>query len=139
MIDRLPDNVLLETFDFFRLLQIVPSVPSFLKPKDWNLSWVTLTQVCRRWRYIVLGSPRRLHLRVLCTPTTPTRMLPDIRPPFPITIYNIPAVDERSVDNLTAAVEHRDRISQIYILNTNGPVLERLTSSFDRLLSWVSG
>jgi hypothetical protein len=88
-----------------------------------------LTQVCQQWRYIVLGSPRRLDLRVLCTPTTPTRALLDIWPPFPISICSPqlhPALDERTVENLTAAVEHRDRTSQIYISNINGPGLERL-------------
>jgi hypothetical protein len=87
-----------------------------------------LTRVCRRWRYIVLGSPTRLHLRILCTPTTPTRMLLDIWPPFPISIYSEPfdpRVVERGVENLTAAVEHRDRISEICIYHINGPALEK--------------
>jgi hypothetical protein len=130
MIDRLPDNVLLETFDFYRL-QFFDN-DRFFMPKDWNQRWNMLTRVCRRWRYIVLGSPRRLQLQVLCTPTTPTRMLLDIWPPFPICIYSdifSATVDERNVENLTAALEHRDRISEIHIIDTNtihGPELERL-------------
>jgi hypothetical protein len=129
MIDRLPDNVLLETFDFYRLQFFDYDI--FFMPKDWNQRWNMLTRVCRRWRYIVLGSPRRLHLQVLCTPTTPTRVLLDIWPPFPISIY-IDFFDTRRVEegleNLTAALEHRDRISAIYIYQRNGPALasERL-------------
>jgi hypothetical protein len=129
MIDRLPDNALLEIFDFYRLLHVINGIPAFLMPKDWNRSWVTLTQVCQRWRYIVLGSPRRLHLRILCTPTTPARMLLDIWPAFPISIYSpqfYSAVNEKSAENLTTALEHRDLISEALISNINGPGLERL-------------
>jgi hypothetical protein len=60
---------------------------------------------------------------------TPTKMLPDIWPPFPISIYSHssdPEVDDRSVENLIAVFEHRDRISQISIHTINGPALERL-------------
>jgi hypothetical protein len=96
-----------------------------------------LTHVCRRWRYVVLGSPRCLHLRVLCTPTTPTRMSLDIWPPFPISIYSAPSdigVDERDVENLTAAVEHCDRTSEIYIYQINGPALEKLIGAMHKPL-----
>jgi F-box-like len=120
-IDRLPDNVLLEIFDFCKLQVVDP----FFYPRDWNRIWNMLTRVCRRWRYIVLGSPRRLDLRIFCTATTPTRMLLDIWPPFPISIYGTLRVNE-GVENLTAALEHRDRISQICIYQINGPGLERL-------------
>jgi hypothetical protein len=125
MIDLLPDDVLLEIFDFCRLLDL-PVFSLFLSLPRWNRSWEMLTQVSRRWRCIVLGSPRRLHLQVLCTPTTPTRTLLDIWPPFPIKIYTNSAVDERSVENLTTALKHRDRISEIVICRINGPALERL-------------
>jgi hypothetical protein len=63
------------------------------------------------------------------TPTTPTKMLLDIWPPLPISIYSSPsdsAFDEKSVESLTVAVEHRDRISEIHISNINGPASERL-------------
>jgi hypothetical protein len=125
MIDRLPDNALLEIFDFCRL----QDVNAFLIQMDWTRSWNILTRVCQRWRYIVLGSPRRLDLHVICTPTTPTRALLDIWPLFPIMIYSNSRVDKRSVENLTAAVEHHDRISEIYIDTINGPGLERLVGA----------
>jgi hypothetical protein len=124
MIDRLPDNVLLAIFDFHRL-HVVNGIPAFLNPKDWSRCWKMLTRVCQRWRYIVLGSPQRLRLRVLCTPTTPTRTLSDIWPPFPISVYGNIGVNE-GVENLTVALKHRDRISEIYINTINGPGLERL-------------
>jgi hypothetical protein len=123
MIDRLSDDVLLEIFYFCRPLRHLSWIFSL---PDWSRTWKMLTQVCRRWRCVVFGSPRRLHLRVLCTPTTPTRMLLDIWPPFPISIYGHRVVGEEGVENLTAGVERRDRTFEIYIDYISGPALERL-------------
>jgi hypothetical protein len=127
IINRLSDNILLEIFHFCRLPD-PPGFYRFLSPLSRARSWVTLIQVCQRWRYIVFGSPRRLDLRVVCACTTPTRTLLDIWPPFPISIFGNSGVDERSVENLTAAVKHRDRTSEIYIPDINGPALEKLAA-----------
>jgi F-box-like len=111
IIDGLPDDVLLQIFHFCRPPE-PHSLIKLISLSSWSQSWKMLIQVCRRWRYTILGSPQRLRLRVLCTPTTPTRMLLNIWPPFPISIYSDsfdPRVVERGVENLTAAVEHRDR------------------------------
>jgi hypothetical protein len=127
MVDRLSDDVLLEIFDFCRPIY-PPGFSSFFSLPSWSRDWKMLTQVCRRWRCIVLGSPWRLDLRILCTPTTPSSSLLDIWPPLPIFIYSPqfdPAVDERGVENLVAAVEHRDRTSEIFIYQINGPALQR--------------
>jgi hypothetical protein len=56
-------------------------------------------------------------------------MLLNIWPPFPIIIFDIWGVDESSFENLTAAVEHRDRLSEICIYQINGPGLERLVGA----------
>ena len=85
--------------------------------------------VCRRWRHVVFGSPRRLDLRVVCTNTTPTSRLLDIWPPFPIIVSLpplFPELDENGVNNLIAALECRDRISKINIGYIRGPLLEKL-------------
>ena len=109
VIDLLPDNVLLEIFYFY---------------KDDNISgigltwsWGTLIHVCRRWRYIVFGSPLRLNLRLACSSRTPTRRLLDIWPPFPISIFSLidRMADEECLENVMATLECRDRISFIYI------------------------
>jgi len=113
-IDVLPDNALLDIFDFYRDDRTTWII-SFL-PIPWR--WQTLTQVCRRWRYIVLGSPRRLDLRVVCSNTTPTRTSLDIWPPFPISVingYSRLGEGKRDLENLIAAIEHRDRIFEIHI------------------------
>jgi hypothetical protein len=40
--------------------------------------WQSLVHVCRRWRSLVLGSPRRLNLRLYCTPETPAKDTLDV-------------------------------------------------------------
>jgi len=126
VIDMLPDDVLLEIFYICtdRFGRYLASIDSMQK-------WRMLTQVCRRWRHLVFGSPLRLNLRVVCTSTTPTRRSLDIWPPFPITVLlspSFPAVDENGVENIIAALERRGRVSQIYIPDINGPALQKLTA-----------
>ena len=122
-IDMLPDHALLEIFDFYK-----EADPLYLF-SIWR--WKTLTQVYRRWRHVVFGSPQRLDLRLLCTDMTCNSKLLDIWPPFPIIVYQpsrSPVVDKNGVENLIATFESRDRISEIRIIDIRGPVLERLVT-----------
>jgi hypothetical protein len=104
-INILPDDVLLEIFDFW--------------VSDVELRWRLLGHVCRRWREIVFASPRRLNLQILCTHRTPVKTDLGIWPTFPITIvYDIPQRsrgDDRSrgEDNIIAALEHKDRVYKV--------------------------
>ena len=125
-IDVLPDNVLLEIFHFYK-----DDFLNFPLPVSVTWRWKTMIQVCRRWRNIIFGSPRRLDLRLICTNTTPARTSLGIWPPFPIVVYcdNLSsAVDEKGLSNVIAALEHRDRISGVRIYNANGPALEKLAA-----------
>jgi hypothetical protein len=129
MIDMLPDNVLLEIFDFYGERATTPA--------SWiNIWWwEALIQVCRRWRCVVLGSPRRLDLRIVCTHKTPTRTLLDIWPPFPISILGRYILDEKSVENVIAAVEHGHyRISDISIDYIRGYALGKLAAAMQQPL-----
>ena len=74
--DVLPDDVLLEIFDFH------------LKRTEDTDAWHTLIHVCRRWRHLVLSSSRRLNLRIFCTDKRPVRKMLDIWPPFPLVVWN---------------------------------------------------
>ena len=126
-IDLLPDNVLLEIFHFYKDDEDFSNRIAYTR--GWK--WETLTQVCRRWRHVVFGSPRRLDLQLVCTNTTPTSKLLDIWPPFPIIVsllHLFQEVDENGVENLIAALECRDRISEVYISDICGPVLENLVT-----------
>ena len=94
-----------------------------------------MIQVCRRWRNIIFGSPRRLKLRLICTDATPAKTSLGIWPPFPVIVYCDDlksAVDEKGLSNLIAALEHRDRISEVYIRNTNGPAFEKVFAVMEK-------
>jgi hypothetical protein len=132
MIDMLPDDVLLEIFDFYRM---DPEV-GFFCCSIYLWRWQGLIQVCRRWRYVVFGSPLRLDLRVICTDRTSTRASLDIWPSFPINITcHSYRVDDKSVENIIAAVEHgHDRISHFSIEFITGSASGKLTAAMQQPL-----
>ena len=110
-IDILPDDSLLYVFDFY-------------VAQDSEVeAWHTLVHVCRRWRILVFGSPRRLNLRIECTGDTPVRERLDIWPSLPIIISG----DCNSItrDNIKATLEHHDRVCQI-VLSLTWEVLDIL-------------
>jgi pimeloyl-ACP methyl ester carboxylesterase len=108
-IDKLPDDVLLETFDFYLAGQ--------------NLDqWHTLVHVCRRWRNVVFASPSRLDLRLLCRHDRPVRAMLDIWPALPINIENSWGEGrEQGLDNVVAALEHPDRVRSISLMHVRCP------------------
>jgi F-box-like len=107
-IGSLPEDVLLDIFDFYRLVTMDHEYYD-----TW--SWQRLVHVCRRWRYVVFASPVRLDLQLLITPTLPVRKLLDIWPALPLNIGFDSVFRWRRCyyDNLIAATEHRDRVRQI--------------------------
>ena len=125
----LPDNALLEIFDFYR----ADPTSEIFGRLSWK--WKTLTQVCRRWRYLIFESPRRLDLRIVCTATTPSRTLLDIWPPFPISIFGTSScvVDEKGIENITTALGHRGRTSGIYLIDVKGSLLQKMAPMMNEL------
>ena len=118
----LPDDVLLEIFDLVikdlsRYSYIIPS-------------WENLAHVCRRWRPIILGSPQRLHLRIVCSSRTHTRTSLNIWPPFLIVIRCNPwdIIREGCEENIIAALEQHARISEIRF-HVPGLVFPRFASA----------
>jgi hypothetical protein len=102
----IPDDVLLETFDFYVHEDIG------LHSLD---QWMRLVHVCRRWRSVVFQSPLRLNLQLVCTPFTPAKYIQDIWPPLPIIIREFNHFSSRPFieDNMVAALEHNDRVREI--------------------------
>ena len=114
------DDVLLEIFDFYRMIHYTcPHWPSCLDPcHEWN--WRVLVHVCRRWRQIIFNSPRRLNLRIFCTYGTPVRKNLGIWPDFPIDLHLFSPryIDLKDEDNAIAALEHRDRLYAVSLFGT---------------------
>ena len=108
-IDVLPDEVLLEIFDFY----VDPSYkvcPTKKSNRSKVEAWQSLIHVCRRWRSLVFRSPRRLNLRLFWT--TRARDTLDVWPPLlPIVLDNI--ISSSGTDNIIAALGQNNRVCQI--------------------------
>ena len=76
-IGMLPDEVLLEIFDFY-----IDELGGNIAFDAWHL----LVHVCRRWRNLVFISPRRLNLKLRCTYRRSVEKMLDIWPELPIVI-----------------------------------------------------
>ena len=113
----LPDNILLDIFDFFRKNSRIRPV--------WE--WHVLVHVCRSWRQIVFASPIRLNIQILCTYGTPVRKNLDIWPAFPIAVRLTSMRHSHNEDNALTALEHHDRVS-IIMLCISCTQLERVVA-----------
>ena len=127
-IGALPDDVLLEIFDFYcrdddiPLWRFRPRIVG-LNLELWREQWNRLVHVCQRWRSLVFASPVRLDLCLRCTDKTPVREMLDFWPSLPIEIL---VLQPHSVGNIIAILEHCDRVRNIGIFDLTIPQLERL-------------
>lgn len=131
-INVLPDDVLLEVFDFCRLNSDLA----------WNhKGWYKLAHTCRQWRHIVFSSPSRLDLQLYCTYGAPVANMLGHSPQLHLIVdYGgrrpLPAKDE---EGALLALQKHDRIRYIDIyapsdsaeklfavMNGTFPVLEHL-------------
>ena len=76
-------------------------------------TWQLLVHVCRRWRFVVFASPRRLNLQLGCTPGTPVRDRLDIWPALPLIVEADGTIYSKPVDNIVIALGHSDRVCRI--------------------------
>jgi hypothetical protein len=118
-IDMLPDDVLLDIFDFF-------AEEFYILKKDIE-RWQTLVHVCRRWRRLVFGSPRRLNLRLFCSDETPARGTLDVWPALPLFIECIGKA--KSVDNFVTVLECSDRVRSIRLMDLKSSDSEKLSAA----------
>jgi hypothetical protein len=107
--DMLSDDVLLAIFDFY----VEAPDGLFLASKKEIEAWQRLVHVCRLWRNVVFGSPRRLNLRLACTYKTHVRNTLDVWPALPLIIYDFYERPHKSADDILAALGHSDRIRQV--------------------------
>jgi hypothetical protein len=109
----LPDDALLELFDFF------------LHQNECIDAWHPLVHVCQKWRNIVFGSPRRLNLHLHCTVKKPVREKLYVWPEFPIVIgqYGPPT---SGLDSILAALEHRNRVCELVFRHISSSLWEKV-------------
>ena len=121
----LPDVVLLKIFDFYQI-SYMESLPT-----QFTGRWQTLVHVCRKWRIVVFGSPRRLDLRLPCLESTPVRETLDVWPRLPIVVVGT-LNEESGVDNLVAVLEHNDRICELSLWNVLSSQLEKVLAAMQQ-------
>ena len=105
-IDLLPDDILLEIFDFY--VDMSSEYGGNYAMKSWQL----LVHVCRRWRSIVFVSPRRLDLKLFCTLETPAKDTPDVWPALPLIIEDT-LTSSSSTDNVIIALGQSNRVCEV--------------------------
>ena len=123
-IDVLPDDVLLKIFDSYMKADALYS----LKRK--TEEWQPLVHVCRRWRSLVLGSPRGLNLQLYCTPKTPARDTLDVWPALPLIIQG-DMTSSSGTDNIIAALGRSNRVCQISLRALEGWRLEEVLAAME--------
>ena len=135
--ETLPDEVLLEIFTQDRLLTL-----KFPPLGPWK--WQRLAHVCRRWRFLVFASPRRLELRLYYTYQMPVTQDLSCWPPLPVAIFYPRFLtsghsDHKDEDNVIAALEHRNRVCEINfaltcsLLERSAPLLQEPFPALEQL------
>lgn len=104
---------------------------NFYMDEDQVEEWQTLVHVCRRWRIIVFGSPRRLNLRLLFTARTSIREMLDVWPPLPIVVRS-DGHEKWGVENIFAALKYNDRICQLCLIRSPVSQMEKVMAAMQK-------
>ena len=91
-------------------------------------AWQSLVHVCRRWRSLVLGSPRRLDLLLFCTPETPAKDTLDVWPALPLIVEGDMFLSS-GTDNIIAALGQHNRVRQVFLWDLAGWKLEEVLAT----------
>jgi len=136
-IDVLPGNVLLGTFESYLSKD---DADEFDHGHNYD-GWQTLVHVCHRWRCIVFASPRRLGLKLYCSPRrlVDSKML-DVWPALPIVIFAGGVESKEDVTNVIAALRHHSRVCKIYSHNWRfqDPLLKEFAAVDEPFLALTS-
>jgi hypothetical protein len=126
-IDMLPDDVLLKIFDLFQ-------EEEYEIIDEGIERWQSLVHVCRRWRWVVFGSPRRLNLRLLCSDSeiTPARDTLDVWPALPLWIHCDGNYTTKRIDNVVAVLERSDRVRYIDLTDLERSDLQKLSAAMQK-------
>jgi len=135
-IDTFPDDVLVDVFNFYVNIDDLPW------PTSRN-TWHALVHVCRRWRYLVFASPRRLNLQLEYGGHRPMSGVLDAWPVLPVILKSgveflpsgrrHPKWNQRW-DNMIAALESEryNRICQICISDMTNSRWERFAAAMQK-------
>ncbi|KAI9513399.1 hypothetical protein F5148DRAFT_3576 [Russula earlei] len=108
-IDVLPEDTLLEIFDFYRLDAIDNS-----RGRPWK--WHRLAHVCRKWRHVVSVSPLRLGLKIYCKSRVPIKPILDLWPTLPLVVRFKGPESKALHKNFLVALRRPDRVREIDLI-----------------------
>ena len=133
-----PDVALIENFDFY----VTKALDSASIPYGDNKkreAWNRLAQVCRKWRDIVFGSPRRLNVRIFFHVWRSLRAMLYTWPPLPIDIW-VSDIDlrYRGVRNIVAALRQNDRINKIEVCGSSKFHLEQAFGAMQKPFPYLT-
>ncbi|KAI0265601.1 hypothetical protein BC834DRAFT_877705 [Gloeopeniophorella convolvens] len=144
-IESLPDDVLLDIFDSYRL-DMIADTHSFGLYQWYQ---VVPAHVCQRWRRIIIASPKRLRLQICCSWDFPAAEVLRYSPPFPIVVRY--TATGRADYGMVVAVGHLDRIRDLTLRftplyahmvhsmsNRRAPLLENLDLTLDSHKEYMS-
>ena len=123
----LPEDILLDIFDFYRLGARDPSSP-------WK--WHRLAHVCRKWRHVISTSPRRLDLRILCNYGAPIGSILDSWPTLPLFVRHNNPRSTSLPNNVIVALRRPNRVCEIDLVLPSwsmGPIVEAIQEPFQTL------
>ena len=101
--------------------------------RDQQRWWYKLVKVCRRWRYLILGSAPHLGLCLVCSCGTPVAEMLAHSPPLPLIVdhrdqnQELTAEDEKGI---MFALKHRDRVQHMF-LRMPVPSLQKVIGAMD--------
>ncbi len=112
-IEMLPEEILLEIFDLYRLDAVKQSGGRLWK-------WYCLAHVCKKWRRVISTSPRRLDLQILCEYGALVESILDAWPTLPFVVrYNSSKSRSLSKD-IIVALRRPDRVCEIdFVLSSS--------------------
>ena len=100
--------------------------------------WQRLVHVCQKWRKIIFSAPRRLNLVLICEDGKPVRNTLYVWPPLLIKMFyygiqkstgDVKSKFGDDVDNIIAALEHKDRVCEMTLLNAPSSEMEEMLAA----------
>ena len=138
LIDILDDDSLLNIFYHCRpaISEIDMDIESrvVISVSGWQSEgerwWYKPTQVCRRWRHLILASPSYLGLSLVCggRSGTPVADMLVHSPPFPLIIDHRDNIFWQDPEGTRLALEHRDRVRCIRLRMRILPLMNLIAS-----------
>ena len=130
MLPELPEDILLEIFDFYRLEEEQSRSwhnPRDLREQEYPWGWHRLAHVCRKWRHVISMSSRRLDLRILCTGRAPIETILSSWPNLPLWVRYRDRKSKSLPNTVMIALRRLHRVCEIDLVLPSlliGPIIE---------------